>query len=61
MLVGAAQAVHCSYGGLKKQFSPDTVLCNAPVGGPGRLPPSVFEEKALLYTSRHRTCSLSRS
>ncbi|PWZ41197.1 hypothetical protein Zm00014a_011256 [Zea mays] len=32
-----------------------------PVGGPGRLPPSVREENALLYSSRHRPCSLSRS
>lgn len=32
-----------------------------PVGGPGRLPPRVRDENALLYISFHRPWSLSRS
>ena len=32
-----------------------------PVGSPGRFPPRVRDENALLYISFHRPCSLSRS
>lgn len=31
------------------------------MGGPGRLPPKVLPENALLYISFHLPCSLSRS
>ena len=31
------------------------------MGGPGRLPPKVRDENALLYISFHLPCSLSRS
>lgn len=40
---------------------PKVIGSNLPVGGPGRLPPRVREEKALLYMSFHLPCSLSRS
>lgn len=40
---------------------PRVIGSNLLVGGPGRLPPNVWDENALLYISFHLPCSLSRS
>lgn len=40
---------------------PRVIGSSRPVGGPGRLPPRVRDENALLYISFHLPCSLSRT
>lgn len=40
---------------------PRVIGSSRPVGGPGRLPPRVRDENALLYISFHLPCSLSTS
>lgn len=44
----------------EEQTWPRVMGSSLPVGGPGRLPPRVRDENALLYSSLHFPCSLSR-
>lgn len=44
-----------------KHTWPRVIGSSLPVGGPGRLPPRVRDENALLYINFHLPCSLYRS